>query len=179
MGRYPPSMRCPVCGADETKVIDSRPAEAGTSIRRRRLCATCGNRFTTYERGTPLLMVRKRSGRLEPFSSEKLSNGVMAAVADRPVPREAVAELVEEVEASVAAGGSPVASEEIGRLVLEGLRHLDGVAYLRFASVYKDFQDAEDFGREMAALGKGGSAGEPAKLADEQAGIGVGVGNDV
>jgi transcriptional repressor NrdR len=97
-------------------------------------------------------MVRKRSGRLEPFSSEKLSHGVMAAVADRPVPREAVAELVEDIEATVAASSEPVRSEEIGRLVLEGLRKLDSVAYMRFASVYKDFQDAEDFGREMAAL---------------------------
>jgi len=178
MGRYPSSMRCPGCGADETKVIDSRPAEAGNSIRRRRVCARCGNRFTTYERGTPLLMVRKRNGRLEPFSSEKLNNGVMAAVADRPVPREAVADLVEEVEVAVTAGGSPVASEEIGRLVLEGLRHLDSVAYLRFASVYKDFQDAEDFGREMAALGRGSSAGEHDKLTDEETTLGVGVAHD-
>jgi len=155
-------MRCPICGAGETKVIDSRPAEGGATIRRRRLCGACGNRFTTYERGTPLLMVRKRSGRLEPFSTEKLSHGVMAAVADRPVPREAVTELVEEIEATVAATVGPVRSEEVGRLVLEGLRQLDSVAYLRFASVYKDFQDAEDFGREMAALT--GSASETDKL---------------
>ncbi len=179
MGRYPSFMRCPVCGADETRVIDSRPAEAGASIRRRRVCASCGNRFTTYERGTPLLMVRKRNGRLEPFSSEKLNAGVMAALADRPVPKEAVADLVEEVELSAAAGGGPVASEEIGRLVLEALRQLDSVAYLRFASVYKDFQDAEDFGREMAALGRSRSAGESGKLTDEEAGLGVGRGDDV
>ena len=155
-------MRCPICGAGETKVIDSRPAEGGATIRRRRLCGACGNRFTTYERGTPLLMVRKRSGHLEPFSTAKLSHGVMAAVADRPVPREAVTELVEEIEATVAATVGPVRSEEVGRLVLEGLRQLDSVAYLRFASVYKDFQDAEDFGREMAALT--GSASETDKL---------------
>lgn len=160
--RYASFMRCPACGVGETKVIDSRPADGGASIRRRRACASCGNRFTTYERGTPLLMVRKRSGRLEPFSSEKLSHGVMAAMADRPVPREAVAELVEDIEATVAASTGPVRSEEIGRLVLEGLRQLDSVAYLRFASVYKDFQDAEDFGREMAALT--GSAVETDKV---------------
>jgi transcriptional repressor NrdR len=99
-----------------------------------------------------MLTVRKRNGRLEPFSSDKLSHGVIAALADRPVPREAVAELVEEIEATVAASIGPIGSEEIGRLALERLRQLDSVAYLRFASVYKDFQDAEDFEREMAAL---------------------------
>ncbi|HKX74111.1 MAG TPA: transcriptional regulator NrdR [Acidimicrobiia bacterium] len=150
-------MRCPVCGAAETKVIDSRPAEGGAAIRRRRLCAECGSRFTTYERGTPVLMVKKRSGLVETFSTEKLTAGVMAAVAGRSVSASAVADLVEEIETEVAAQPGPFPSQEIGRLVLEGLRKLDEVAYLRFASVYKDFQHAEDFEREMAALGEKGS----------------------
>jgi transcriptional repressor NrdR len=152
-------MRCPVCGAEDTKVIDSRPADGGAAIRRRRLCGACDNRFTTYERGTPLLMVRKRSGAVETFSSDKLAAGVMAALADRPVPSQAVADLVEEIEATIAVGTGPVSSQEIGRLVLEGLKRLDEVAYLRFASVYKDFQRAKDFEREMAALGEGASGG--------------------
>lgn len=152
--RYPAGMRCSVCGADDTKVIDSRPADRGTAIRRRRSCAACGSRFTTYERGTPVLMVRKRSGLVETFSSDKLSAGVMAAVADRPVSAQAVSDLVEDIESTVANEQGPFPSEEIGRLVLEGLRQLDKVAYLRFASVYKDFQDAEDFEREMATLGE-------------------------
>ena len=150
-------MRCPVCGAAETKVIDSRPAEGGAAIRRRRLCSECGSRFTTYERGTPVLMVKKRSGLVETFSPEKLTAGVMAAVAGRSVPAAAVTNLVEEVETEVASQPGPYPSEEIGKLVLEGLRKLDEVAYLRFASVYKDFQHAKDFEREMASLGEKGS----------------------
>ncbi|MDP3984345.1 MAG: transcriptional regulator NrdR [Acidimicrobiia bacterium] len=177
-------MRCPVCGADDTKVIDSRPANGGSAIRRRRSCGICGNRFTTYERGTPLLMVRKRSGQLEPFSSDKLGAGVMAAVADRPVAAHAVAELVEEIEAKVGGRSGPVTSEEIGRLVLDGLRRLDEVAYLRFASVYKDFQHAGDFEREMAVLGEAGSGSgvsstKGGELANEDAALGLGVGDHV
>jgi transcriptional repressor NrdR len=152
-------VRCPVCGAADTKVIDSRPAEGGAAIRRRRMCAECGSRFTTYERGTPVLMVKKRSGLIETFSPEKLTAGVMAAVAGRSVSAAAVAELVEEVETVVASQPGPIPSEEIGRLVLEGLRKLDEVAYLRFASVYKDFQHAEDFEQELASLGDKGSGG--------------------
>jgi transcriptional repressor NrdR len=145
-------MRCPVCGATDTRVVDSRPADGGASIRRRRACGECGHRFTTFERGEPLLMVRKRSGRLEPFSSEKLHRGVTAALADRPVAGRVVGELLEAVEEAVAGYNGPMPSEQIGHLVLERLRSIDEVAYLRFASVYKDFQGAEDFGREVAAL---------------------------
>lgn len=151
-------MRCPVCEADDTKVIDSRPAEGGSAIRRRRSCSECGSRFTTYERGSALLLVRKRNGQLQTFSPEKLSAGVMAAVADRPVSVQAVADLVEGIEAAVSSQPGPVPSEEIGRRVLAGLRDLDEVAYLRFASVYKDFQHAKDFEREMATLGESAAA---------------------
>ncbi len=145
-------MLCPTCGAPDTRVIDSRPAEGGRSIRRRRLCETCDGRFTTYERLEPQLMVRKRNGRLEAFSSAKLAAGISAAFADRPVSGSAVQSIAEEVEVSLRDGGPQVTSEDIGHRVLERLRALDEVAYLRFASVYKDFQDAADFEKEVAAL---------------------------
>lgn len=145
-------MLCPVCGAPSTRVIDSRPAEGGQAIRRRRECEGCGHRFTTYERLEPQLVVRKRNGRLEPFSTAKLAVGMSAALADRPVSGSAIESLAEEVEASLRAQGSQVSSEDIGREVLERLRNLDEVGYLRFASVYKEFQDAADFEKEVAAL---------------------------
>jgi transcriptional repressor NrdR len=166
IGRYPAAMRCPMCGAVDTRVIDSRPADQGTSIRRRRACAECGHRFTTYERGVPVLLVRKRSGRLEPFSPQKLHRGVEAALVDRPVSPAALAELLDEVEAAATAYGGPMPSESIGRLVLDGLRTIDEVAYLRFASVYKDFQGADDFGREVAAL-EGESARSARRVGDD------------
>ncbi|MGH8870545.1 MAG: transcriptional regulator NrdR [Acidimicrobiia bacterium] len=145
-------MLCPVCGAPSTRVIDSRPAEGGQAIRRRRECESCGHRFTTYERLEPQLMVRKRNGRLEPFSAAKLAAGISAALADRPVSGSSIESLAEEVEASLHGQGSQVSSEDIGREVLERLRALDEVGYLRFASVYKEFQDAADFEKEVAAL---------------------------
>lgn len=145
-------MLCPSCHDSETRVIDSRPAEAGTSIRRRRECEACGHRFTTYERLEPQLVVRKRNGRLEVFSAPKLASGVSAALADRPVTGSDVEELVAEIESDLRESGNEVTSEEIGRQVLERLRGLDEVAYLRFASVYKDFQGAADFEKEMAEL---------------------------
>jgi len=145
-------MLCPICGAPSTRVIDSRPAESGQAIRRRRECEDCGHRFTTYERLEPQLMVRKRNGRLEPFSTAKLAVGISAALADRPVSGSAIEHLAEEVEAKLRGLGSQVSSEDIGREVLERLRALDEVGYLRFASVYKEFQDAADFEKEVAAL---------------------------
>lgn len=144
-------MRCPFCGADDTRVVDSRPADAGAAIRRRRHCETCGNRFTTYERRESVPMVRKRDGRLEPFSAEKVRTGVANALADREVADGAIETLVADIEAFVESEGE-VGTDEIGHRVLEALRHLDEVAYLRFASVYKEFEGASDFEREMAAL---------------------------
>lgn len=145
-------MLCPSCGAAETRVIDSRPAENNASIRRRRECEACQHRFTTYERLEPQLMVLKRSGRLEVFSPPKLASGISAALADRPVSGSDVESVVEEIEESVRASGPQVSSEDIGHLVLERLRDLDEVAYLRYASVYKEFQGAADFEKEMAEL---------------------------
>ena len=172
---YPVSVRCPICGADETRVIDSRPAEQGLSIRRRRSCGSCDHRFTTYERNAPVLLVKKQSGRLEPFAPEKLQRGVEAALADRPVPASALTELLEDLEAVAANHVGPITSEQIGRLVLERLRILDEVAYLRFASVYKAFQDAEDFGREVAAM-EIDSGTQRIKSAEEPSPLSVGRG---
>lgn len=149
---YPGTMLCPACGAAETRVIDSRPAESGVSIRRRRQCEACGQRFTTYERLEPQLVVVKRSGRLEPFSPLKLASGISAALADRPVSGSDIESVVDEIEEMLRRTGSQVDSEEIGRLVLDHLRELDEVAYLRYVSVYKEFQDAADFEKEVAAL---------------------------
>lgn len=149
---YAGAMLCPACSATDTRVIDSRPAEGGQTIRRRRECEACGHRFTTYERLEPQLMVRKRDGRLEPFSGPKLAAGLSAALADRPVSGTEVERVVALIEDRLYAGGPQISSEDIGREVLEHLRQLDEVAYLRFASVYKDFKDAADFSREMAEL---------------------------
>lgn len=145
-------MLCPTCEASETRVIDSRPAEAGASIRRRRECESCGHRFTTYERLEPQLMVVKRSGKHEVFSPPKLASGISAALADRPVSGSDVESLVADIEEAVREAGPQVTSEDIGHLVLERLRELDEVAYLRYASVYKEFQGAADFEKEMAEL---------------------------
>lgn len=145
-------MLCPACGTADTRVIDSRPAESGVSIRRRRQCEACQHRFTTYERLEPQLMVMKRSGRLEPFSSLKLASGISAAFADRPVSGSDIEGVVDEIEEVLRRSGPQVSSEDIGRLVLDHLRDLDEVAYLRYASVYKEFQDAADFEKEVAAL---------------------------
>ena len=145
-------MLCPSCGASDSRVIDSRPADSGRAVRRRRHCETCGHRFTTYERLAPQLMVRKRNGRLEAFSTAKLASGISAALADRPVSGSAVELLAEEIESALRLEGPQVTSEAIGREVLDRLKDLDEVGYLRFASVYKEFQDAADFEREMAEL---------------------------
>jgi len=145
-------MLCPACGATDIRVIDSRPAENGTAIRRRRQCGGCAHRFTTYERLEPQLMVLKRSGKLEPFSPPKLASGISAALADRPVSGSDVESVVDDLEEAVRATGPQVSSEDIGRLVLDRLRELDEVAYLRYASVYKEFQGAADFEKEMAEL---------------------------
>lgn len=145
-------MHCPYCGADDTRVVDSRPAEGGVAIRRRRECESCGNRFTTYERREHAIVVRKRDGSAEPFSSAKVLAGVTAAMAGRQAPTGALDRLVRDVEAYAEEHGPEVSTDEIGRRVLDGLRDLDEAAYLRFASVYKEFEGASDFEREVAAL---------------------------
>ena len=148
-------MRCPYCADDDTRVVDSRPAEGGSTIRRRRECEGCGNRFTTYERREAALTVRKRDGSVEPFSAAKVLTGVASAVADRSVPSGALERLVVEIETFAQEQGPEVPTDAIGHIVLDRLRELDEVAYLRFASVYKDFEGARDFEREVAALEEG------------------------
>ncbi len=145
-------MRCPYCEAEDTRVIDSRPAEGGEAIRRRRECPECSNRFTTYERREASLMVQKRDGSVEPFTASKVLTGILYAVADRPVLPDVIDALVRDVEAYAHEAGPLVPSEELGRRVLDGLRAIDQIAYLRFASVHKEFEDARDFEREMAAM---------------------------
>lgn len=157
-------MRCPRCKTDDTKVIDSREAEEGSSIRRRRACGSCGHRFTTYERleEVPLTVV-KSSGAREPYDRGKVVLGVSAAAKGRPVTPEQIEALADELEDAVRLQGTDVTSSDIGRLVLERLRGLDEVAYLRFASVYKNFDDAADFQRELRLLQKDRSLSGPAR----------------
>lgn len=145
-------MLCPYCGADDTRVVDSRPAEGGSTIRRRRECESCENRFTTYERREHALVVRKRDGSAEPFSPAKVVSGVSRAMAGRDVVPGTLEGLAGAIEAFAEEHGPEVSSAEIGRRVLDALRDLDEVAYLRFASVHKDFEAAGDFEREVAAL---------------------------
>jgi len=134
-------------------VIDSRPTDGGRAIRRRRSCPSCDGRFTTFERAEVVAMVRKRDGTVQRFDPAKVRRGIERALVDRPVRGEAVEDLVAAVETAVVAGGSaPVSTEDIGHAVLDGLRELDEVAYVRFASVYKEFEGASDFEREVAAL---------------------------
>ena len=145
-------MRCPFCRANDDKVVDSRAADDGEAIRRRRECLHCGRRFTTYERVDDVpLLVTKRSGATEPFERAKLAAGIERAASGRLAP-DIVAAVVDQVEEVVRAGAPQVASDVVGVAVLERLRALDQVAYLRFASVYKGFEDVTDFEREMGEL---------------------------
>ncbi|MEX0665664.1 MAG: transcriptional regulator NrdR [Acidimicrobiia bacterium] len=148
-------MRCPYCQADNDKVVDSRPADDGASVRRRRECLGCGRRSTTHERVVELpLMVVKRSGVKEPFERSKLEGGVERAVAGSAVSPAAVTALVTEIEEEARASGPEVTTERLGMAVLERLRVLDEVSYVRFASVYKGFEAVADFEREVGELRK-------------------------
>ncbi|WP_067664882.1 transcriptional regulator NrdR [Nocardia miyunensis] len=144
-------MHCPYCRHPDSRVVDSREAEEGTAIRRRRACPQCGRRFTTVENA--ILSVVKRSGVTEPFSREKVIRGVRRACQGREVDDDALNLLAQQVEDAVRATGSPeVPSHEVGLAILGPLRDLDEVAYLRFASVYRSFSSADDFEHEIADL---------------------------
>jgi transcriptional repressor NrdR len=147
-------MRCPFCGASEDKVIETRVSRDGGEIRRRRECETCTRRYTTYERiEESMPLVIKNDSRREPFDRAKIEHGLLAAVAKRPVPRAQVAALALEVEREIAdLGVSEIASRDVGERVLPRLRALDQVAYVRFASIYRDFRDLEGFEKELDAL---------------------------
>ena len=140
-------MRCPFCGADDTQVKDSRPTEDNSAIRRRRACPDCGGRFTTFERiQLRELMVAKKSGRRTPFDRDKLARSVQVALRKRPVDAERVERMVSGIVRQLESlGDSEIKSEQIGALVMEGLKGLDDVAYVRFASVYKNFREPKDF----------------------------------
>jgi transcriptional repressor NrdR len=142
---------CPYCRHAESRVIDSRTADDGAAIRRRRSCPACGRRFTTQE--TVILMVAKRSGATEPFTREKIVRGVRRACQGRPVTEDQLAILAQQVEDTIRARGSgEVASHDVGLAILGPLRELDEVAYLRFASVYRGFESLTDFEEEISAL---------------------------
>ncbi len=144
-------MHCPFCRHPDSRVVDSREADEGQAIRRRRSCPECARRFTTVE--TAVLAVVKRSGVTEPFSREKVISGVRRACQGRRVNDDALNLLAQKVEDAVRAAGSPeVPSHDVGLAILRPLRELDEVAYLRFASVYRSFSSAEDFEREIEAL---------------------------
>lgn len=145
-------MRCPFCEADDTRVIDSRPIERGQSIRRRRACEQCAERFTTYERAEVPLLIRKRDDRVQAFDPEKVRAGLDRALADHTVTDEEIGLAVGRIENELRVAGGEATSDDVGRLVLDYLRTIDEAAYLRFASVHKEFRGAADFEREAAAL---------------------------
>ena len=148
-------MRCPFCAADDDRVVDSRMAEEGDAIRRRRECSACGQRFTTFERIDDLpLVVEKRSGDREPFDRSKVVSGIMSACKNRPVSDRDVDALASRIEDQLRSRHETVTTQDVGVAVLEGLKGLDDVAYLRFASVYKGFEEAGDFEREVGLLVK-------------------------
>ena len=147
-------MKCPYCYEDETKVIDSRPADDNSSIRRRRQCEKCGKRFTTYERidTIPITVIKKNSTR-ELFDKTKLLNGIMKSCYKRPVSVHQIELLVEDIEnAIIGSGEKEVESQKIGDMVIERLIHLDEVSYVRFASVYRQFKDINTFYGELEKM---------------------------
>jgi transcriptional repressor NrdR len=145
-------MKCPFCNSSNSRVIDTRDAEGG--IRRRRECEECGRRFTTYERVAPLrLIVIKQDGSREPFDRDKIVHGIQIACAKRPVDTAAIEELVSGIESELYHRGSrEVTSREIGEMVMQNLRKLDEVAYIRFATIYRKFADVEDLADEIENL---------------------------
>jgi transcriptional repressor NrdR len=149
-------VRCPYCESEDTRVVDSRPAEDGRAIRRRRECSTCGQRFTTFERPSVVVTVLKRDQTVQQYDADKVRRGLDASLADRPGASEAVDEIVADIDQWARSTSGSVSSQEIGRRILDALRSRDEVAYLRFASVYKGFEGASDFEREVAALEQDG-----------------------
>lgn len=148
-------MRCPFCAADDDRVVDSRLAEDGVAIRRRRECSACSQRYTTFERiEEAALFVVKRSGEREPFDRAKILRGVRAASKNRPVDEDILEALVTAIDESMRLLNRDVSSEEVGMATLEALRDVDDVAYVRFASVYKGFEGTEDFAHEIGMLVK-------------------------
>ncbi|MBN2363780.1 transcriptional repressor NrdR [candidate division WOR-3 bacterium] len=147
-------MRCPFCGSEDNKVVDSRPSKEGHSVRRRRECTICSKRFTTYEyvEKVPLMIVKK-DDRREPFSREKLLEGIELACKKRPISREQIEKIVDDIETDVyTLSKVEVPSKEIGEKVIRALKNLDEVSYVRFASVYRQFKDKEEFLKELKKM---------------------------
>lgn len=149
-------MKCPKCGSDELKVNESRDLENGNAIRRRRECLRCANRFTTYERvETPRINVLKRSGLVEAFQREKIQSGVEKALINRPFSESDIDSIVEDIERTIIENyNKEIESSQIGKIVMRKLRDVDQVAYLRFASVYKKFDEPSQFIKELESLKK-------------------------
>ena len=156
-------MRCPYCGNDDTQVKDSRPTEDSSAIRRRRICHACGGRFTTFERvQLRELTVVKKSGRKVPFDREKLARSVYTALRKRDVEPERVERMISGIVRQLeSVGDSEVTSDQIGEYVMEGLKGLDDVAFVRFASVYKNFSAADDFSAFLTELANEGRSSVP------------------
>jgi transcriptional repressor NrdR len=161
-------MRCPYCGSLDTQVKDSRPSDDHAAIRRRRVCPDCGGRFTTFERvQLRELVVLKRSGRRVPFDRDKLMGSIQIALRKREVDPERVERMVNGIVRQLESmGDAEIPSEAIGELVMEGLKNLDGVAYVRFASVYRNFRETRDFEELIGELAETGSA--PARSGGEE-----------
>ncbi len=155
-------MRCPACSSVDDKVVDSRLTDDGDAIRRRRECLGCGRRFTTFERAeeAPLVVV-KRSGARQPFDRAKVVAGMVAAAKNRPVAVATMELVAAEIEEELRLQGAELPAEAIGQAVLAHLRELDDVAYVRFASVYKEFDDVADFQREVGLLTEGPGPSSP------------------
>ncbi len=146
-------MRCPSCGNNNSKVVDSRPSDDSTNIRRRRECLNCGHRFTTYERlaDTPIVII-KSDGSVEAYDRDKLFRGLLIACAKRPVSSDQILALINDIENELHSSRQELSSKELGDMALHRLAKLDEVAYIRFASVYKDFKNAEEFRSALSGL---------------------------
>ncbi len=155
-------MRCPFCGHDESQVKDSRPSEDGAAIRRRRMCPACEGRFTTFERvQLRELTILKRSGRRAPFDRDKLARSLSVALRKRPVEPERVERMISAIVRQLESmGETELASSTIGELIMKHLKQLDDVAYVRYASVYRDFRETEDFARFLGEEGLNEGTGE-------------------
>ncbi len=149
-------MRCPFCAHEDSQVKDSRPSEDGAAIRRRRQCEECGARFTTFERvQLRELTVLKKNGEREPFDRDKLSRSISIACRKRDIPTERIDRLISSIQRQLETRGDEVTTTRIGEAVMDGLKALDHVAYIRFASVYKDFSEPGDFAEIAGAVGDG------------------------
>ena len=155
-------MRCPYCGHDEAQVKDSRPSEDGAAIRRRRMCPSCEGRFTTFERvQLRELTILKRSGRRTPFDRDKLARSVAIAIRKRPLEPDRVERMISEIVRQLESmGETELPSSTIGELMMKHLKQLDDVAYVRYASVYRDFRETQDFARFLGAEGLSEGADE-------------------